>query len=651
MGQSDENPLLNSPDGRRNDGGMNLPPGFGGPPPQGEPSAPIRQKPVDEMVEELSRVPAAPKPSAEYVKQKSAALKNKEEPKHDDSVGGVIDTFEAIIIALILALTFRAFVVEAFVIPTGSMAPTLLGAHYDVLCPKCGYHFAENANLGHQFTPDGSGGLKDNTGNDRGELVDSVGVWAGNLRYCPNCGYEISAKELPDHVKTKRLAGREYQFPWTNNGDRILVMKYLYSVVSPQRYDVIVFKEPVYTRDNYIKRLIGLPGETIEIIDGDIYVGQGDAGRSDRAQRFIQRKPRHIQESLWQIVYDNDFHPIDAGAPRVHFQPSAANDTPRPISSDKWVNPWTGSGWEFGKKDPTVAECAGSSPATLAFLPPEHLKNNPTLAFYTCNILGYNSIEVLKANNGGRTPVGDLHLETVWTPQVDGQSIVVTLGKSFNQWRATLSAAGDVTLDRLVGDQYVSKAAARVAAPKANTPVRIVMNNVDHAVEFYIDGALAVEAVEKWSAADAIANNQAERYQPRPKIEITTTGKLEHLKLMRDLYYTQSATNSDNYRMDDGVNDLGATGSYNRPLTLGPDEFFALGDNSTASSDGRMWSYVVPALDDLGTRRGIVPRRYLLGKAFFVYWPAGFRATKKTFDTPLLNSPLVPNTGDMRPIR
>ena len=40
------------------------------------------------------------------------------------------ETFESIIIAFILAFVFRAYVVEAFVIPTGSMAPTLLGAHY-----------------------------------------------------------------------------------------------------------------------------------------------------------------------------------------------------------------------------------------------------------------------------------------------------------------------------------------------------------------------------------------------------------------------------------------------------------------------------------------------------------------------------------------
>ena len=74
--------------------------------------------------------------------------------------------------------------------------------------------------------------------------------------------------------------------------------------------------------------------------------------------------------------------------------------------------------------------------------------------------------------------------------------------------------------------------------------------------------------------------------------------------------------------------------------------FFAMGDNSRRSLDSRMWADAFPSLDDLGTRRGIVPRRYLLGRAFFVYWPAGYRPAEKV---PVLsNLPLVPNTGDMR---
>ena len=44
-------------------------------------------------------------------------------------------------VAFTLALLFRAFEAEAFVIPTGSMAPTLMGRHKDLICDSCGIDY------------------------------------------------------------------------------------------------------------------------------------------------------------------------------------------------------------------------------------------------------------------------------------------------------------------------------------------------------------------------------------------------------------------------------------------------------------------------------------------------------------------------------
>ena len=81
------------------------------------------------------------------------------------------------------------------------------------------------------------------------------------------------------------------------------------------------------------------------------------------------------------------------------------------------------------------------------------------------------------------------------------------------------------------------------------------------------------------------------------------------------------------------------------------DEFFMLGDNSPASLDSRLWVKAAPSLrlfdeDNIPQYRlGTVPRYNLLGKAFFVYWPAG-----TTLPGPG-HLPIVPNVGKMRPIR
>ena len=57
----------------------------------------------------------------------------------------VRETIESIVIAFVLAFLFRTFEAEAFVIPTGSMSPSLQGRHKDVDCSECGYRFRVTA--------------------------------------------------------------------------------------------------------------------------------------------------------------------------------------------------------------------------------------------------------------------------------------------------------------------------------------------------------------------------------------------------------------------------------------------------------------------------------------------------------------------------
>jgi hypothetical protein len=67
-----------------------------------------------------------------------------------------------------------------------------------------------------------------------------------------------------------------------------------------------------------------------------------------------------------------------------------------------------------------------------------------------------------------------------------------------------------------------------------------------------------------------------------------------------------------------------------------------MGDNAIISGDARYWSNPIELPDeDLSAQAGRVPARFMLGKAIFVYWPAGYR--------PMPRLPgIIPNFGDMR---
>jgi signal peptidase I len=155
------------------------------------------------------------------------------------------EVIETIVFVVVLVLLLKSFTAEAFVIPTGSMAETLWGYQKLVTCPQCTYEFPVNCS----------------------SEVEGKNLIKVTHCMCPNCRYEIVFDDKFN--------------PSCNTGDRVLVAKHLNDlhVLDLERLDVVVFKFPEepqrdFVPMNYIKRLIGLPGETIGILNGDIYIAK-----------------------------------------------------------------------------------------------------------------------------------------------------------------------------------------------------------------------------------------------------------------------------------------------------------------------------------------------------------------------------------------
>ncbi|MCS7160002.1 MAG: S26 family signal peptidase [Gemmatales bacterium] len=200
------------------------------------------------------------------------------------------ELLDTIVFVIFLVLLLKTFIAEAFVIPTGSMAPTRLGNHFVNTCPQCGHEYYV--------------GYSSDSFRRRAEPPEYV--------VCPNCRHAHSPA-------------------WIEGGDKVLVLKTIYDFRKPDpaqhRHDTIVFKFPgwgeraigdqefegptsphymqAFSPYNYIKRLWGFPGERLAIWLGDVYLATDE----EKPKLTILRKRPDRLLDMRQLVYDADHEP------------------------------------------------------------------------------------------------------------------------------------------------------------------------------------------------------------------------------------------------------------------------------------------------------------------------------------------------------
>jgi len=530
------------------------------------------------------------------------------------SEDSIKETLESIVIAFILAFVFRAYVVEAFVIPTGSMAPTLLGRHLRVVCTQCGYTF--------KVDPEAQDLTETVLGKD-GRKRSYVRSYITRPEHaplrvvCPMCHYSNPIK------RGSRISA----------GDRILVQKYIYSLSEPKRWDVIVFKAPHEPGTNYIKRLVGLPHEKLSIIEGNLYVQpQTDSPGPWGIARKTERPA--VQQAVWQPICDTQYEPLDGGRANPARVKHPWQQPWRPANSRRWElhgrRGYRFKGPQTGTLQLNFAVAVQGGPGLYAY---NQLKQNPR---------GFESVE-------------DIRLMAVIEPDGPGLSVKLRTTTRLDDpnGRPLLLVGqvtqGTITLQATHPDTGQTVTLASTTLKNPFTPhqsTSIELWYVDQEASLWINGKKEL----LWQfdlPMETMLNRKGPNPMPSIAVELSGSGAMLHrLKVDRDLYYGSISPNGNPAR--GGIYKRGS-GHHGNPVEMKANQFFCCGDNSPLSADSRYWSRVNPWIeanmfdpaDSDGNVYGIVPRRLIMGRAFFVYFPSPMRL-KSNYRA------LIPNFGDMR---
>ena len=104
--------------------------------------------------------------------------------------------------------------------------------------------------------------------------------------------------------------------PTLSDGDNLIVDKLSYRFRDPERYDIIVFPYQHAENTYYIKRIIGLPGETVQVIDGYMYINGKKLDEHYGAEVMedpgIAAEPIKLGDDEYFVLGDNRNHSSDS---------------------------------------------------------------------------------------------------------------------------------------------------------------------------------------------------------------------------------------------------------------------------------------------------------------------------------------------------
>lgn len=360
-------------------------------------------------------------------------------------------------------------------------------------------------------------------------------VMAVMLKY-----FAVEAYQIPTGSMQPTLMGQEFR---GENGassseikDRILVDKLSFHFRDPERWEVVIFKYPLNRAQNFVKRLVGMPGEDLKVQYGDVWTRAtpSDAWR-------IPRRPAKVQREHWKA--------IDVGEPKngVHW---------RAVSGDA------------GAVRASEREVVAGGPATLEFA--AH-GGGPIQDTYSH---GYPpgmraELERHAAHyNSNRNYVGDLRVTGRVRASAGLSAFAVELSEGKRRYRFELpgpagASSASVSIAWAPNEQLEPRSAEASAKLSNGEWVRFAVENLDDELRLEVDGR-TLATLPTSPAADQSAT-----------VSLMLEGggaELDDLQVWRDIYYTQGRVSSE-WSVPDA-------------------SYFMLGDNTQDSSDSREWQLI-----------------------------------------------------------
>jgi signal peptidase I len=136
------------------------------------------------------------------------------------------------------------------------------------------------------------------------------------------------------------------------NGQRLIINKAVYHFASPQRGDVIILRPPPEPQKEYVKRVIGLPGDTIEIRNGVVKVN-GYALKENYIKILPDYSfgPYKVQDNNYFVLGDNRANSSDSH--------TGWTVTRQNIVGKAWLSIWPLKDWGLVRSYPLGQQLAG----------------------------------------------------------------------------------------------------------------------------------------------------------------------------------------------------------------------------------------------------------------------------------------------------